>query len=253
MNNDDPPCGHMLRGIRKAYCARCQRAAYPAPTAAQAPQPVAIRVREIFPQGAGRWRYFDFDPTMDLNRPNEEVEVLTSAEPAQPVAAPAQAVAELQPELIEMLADDSYDHFHARADARDSDLMVHFARSIEARVRQQFAAAQPAAAGASASDAARLALSDVDPVVLECWKLQGRTVGAMLDDAQADVIELQDKLREIGDYAHDRSTGPAVPDALWEVRSMAYAAARGDSNDAPEDRARQLAQAARKADAGGAA
>jgi hypothetical protein len=24
---DDPPCGHMLRGIRKNYCPRCQRAA----------------------------------------------------------------------------------------------------------------------------------------------------------------------------------------------------------------------------------
>jgi len=29
-------------------------------------------------------------------------------------------------------------------------------------------------------------------------------------------------LREIGDFAHDRSTGPAVEDALWEVRRMAY-------------------------------
>ena len=31
-------------------------------------------------------------------------------------------------------------------------------------------------------------------------------------------------LLKIGDYAHDHSTGPAVPDALWEVRSMAYGA-----------------------------
>ncbi|OZI17965.1 hypothetical protein [Bordetella genomosp. 7] len=29
-------------------------------------------------------------------------------------------------------------------------------------------------------------------------------------------------LRQIGDYAHDHSTGPAVPDALWAVRSLAY-------------------------------
>jgi hypothetical protein len=35
---------------------------------------------------------------------------------------------------------------------------------------------------------------------------------------------LNGALQEIGDFAHDRSTGPAVPDALWEVRSMAYAA-----------------------------
>jgi hypothetical protein len=31
-----------------------------------------------------------------------------------------------------------------------------------------------------------------------------------------------ERLREIGDYAHEHSTGPAVPDALWTVREMAY-------------------------------
>jgi hypothetical protein len=36
------------------------------------------------------------------------------------------------------------------------------------------------------------------------------------------VPDYEDVLRQIGDYAHDRSTGPAVPDALWEIRSMAY-------------------------------
>ena len=30
-------------------------------------------------------------------------------------------------------------------------------------------------------------------------------------------------LREIGDFANDRSTGPSVEDDLWEVRNMAYA------------------------------
>jgi len=34
--------------------------------------------------------------------------------------------------------------------------------------------------------------------------------------------EAQEVLRQIGDYAHGRSTGPTVPDALWEVREMAY-------------------------------
>jgi len=29
-------------------------------------------------------------------------------------------------------------------------------------------------------------------------------------------------LLDIGNFAHDRSTGPAVEDALWEVRCMAY-------------------------------
>ena len=40
----------------------------------------------------------------------------------------------------------------------------------------------------------------------------------------ARVAKLEKALREIGDYAHDKSTGPVVPDALWEVRTMAYAA-----------------------------
>lgn len=40
----------------------------------------------------------------------------------------------------------------------------------------------------------------------------------------AEVERLSEVLRQIGDYAHDHSTGPAVPDALWEVRSMAYEA-----------------------------
>ncbi|MFA6125491.1 hypothetical protein [Sphingomonas sp.] len=29
-------------------------------------------------------------------------------------------------------------------------------------------------------------------------------------------------LRAIAEYSHERSTGPAVEDALWEVRRMAY-------------------------------
>lgn len=35
---------------------------------------------------------------------------------------------------------------------------------------------------------------------------------------------LHDKLIEIGNFAHDKSTGPAVPDALWEIRHMVYSA-----------------------------
>lgn len=36
------------------------------------------------------------------------------------------------------------------------------------------------------------------------------------------IAELEARLKEIGDYAHDHSTGPAVPDALWTIREMAY-------------------------------
>ncbi len=43
------------------------------------------------------------------------------------------------------------------------------------------------------------------------------------NDSSFDEIErLKELLRQIGDFAHDKSTGPAVPDALWEIRSMAY-------------------------------
>lgn len=43
-----------------------------------------------------------------------------------------------------------------------------------------------------------------------------------LEYAKETIAELEARLREIGDYAHDHSTGPAVPDALWAVREMAY-------------------------------
>lgn len=33
---------------------------------------------------------------------------------------------------------------------------------------------------------------------------------------------LADALTDIGDFAHGRSSGPTVPDDLWEVRRMAY-------------------------------
>jgi len=42
------------------------------------------------------------------------------------------------------------------------------------------------------------------------------------DAALIRVAEMDDTLKRIGDYAHDKSTGPAVPDALWEIRAMAY-------------------------------
>lgn len=38
----------------------------------------------------------------------------------------------------------------------------------------------------------------------------------------ATIDRLHDRLRQIGDRAHDASTGPALPDVLREIRSMAY-------------------------------
>lgn len=43
-----------------------------------------------------------------------------------------------------------------------------------------------------------------------------------LEYAKLTIADLEARLREIGDYAHEHSTGPAVPDALWTVREMAY-------------------------------
>jgi hypothetical protein len=37
----------------------------------------------------------------------------------------------------------------------------------------------------------------------------------------AEICELRSRLDAIHDYAHAHSTGPAVPDHLWEVRRMA--------------------------------
>ena len=43
-----------------------------------------------------------------------------------------------------------------------------------------------------------------------------------LEYAKERMADLEARLREIGDYAHEHSTGPAVPDDLWTVREMAY-------------------------------
>lgn len=42
------------------------------------------------------------------------------------------------------------------------------------------------------------------------------------EQAMMELEELKEKIHAIGNYAHDNSTGPAVPDALWDVRSMCY-------------------------------
>jgi len=39
---------------------------------------------------------------------------------------------------------------------------------------------------------------------------------------------LRTALEDIHDYAHVHSTGPAVPDALWDIRAMARNALRED-------------------------
>ena len=41
-------------------------------------------------------------------------------------------------------------------------------------------------------------------------------------EIEARLAACEDLLIAIGDYADNNSTGPAAPDALWEVRRMAY-------------------------------
>ena len=65
------------------------------------------------------------------------------------------------------------------------------------------------------------ALSNVGTMSPRLRKLYDDSTAALR--AQANEIDrLHDRLRQIGDRAHDASTGPAVPDVLWEIRSMAY-------------------------------
>ncbi len=55
-------------------------------------------------------------------------------------------------------------------------------------------------------------------------EVANKLAARMEADAQERADCLLAVLKDIGDFAHDRSTGPAVEDALWEVRRMAYEA-----------------------------
>ena len=51
----------------------------------------------------------------------------------------------------------------------------------------------------------------------------GEDRDAVADRLVARIKELESALWDVADFAHARSTGPAVPDDLWEVRRMASA------------------------------
>jgi len=55
-------------------------------------------------------------------------------------------------------------------------------------------------------------------------RLEEEVEGRATDNAAftEEVMRLEEALKNIGDFAHDHSTGPALPDALWEIRRMAY-------------------------------
>ena len=52
-------------------------------------------------------------------------------------------------------------------------------------------------------------------------------------EAQAVVCIAVGPDTSIGDYAHNKSTGPAVPDGYWEIRSMAYEGSAPNSEVQP--------------------
>ena len=66
-------------------------------------------------------------------------------------------------------------------------------------------------------------------LTIECQEIQqlidrvARLV-SQLARTEAECERLLEVLTNIGNYAHDASTGPTVPDAFWEIRKMAYEA-----------------------------
>ena len=43
-----------------------------------------------------------------------------------------------------------------------------------------------------------------------------------IEKLESRIGELENRLRDIGDIAHEQSTGPAEPDWLWHIRELAY-------------------------------
>jgi len=68
--------------------------------------------------------------------------------------------------------------------------------------------------GAATTHGGNFAALTGSPYTAElAWKLKA---------AESRISGLEDKLRLIGDFAHDRSQGPAIHDDLWWVREQAY-------------------------------
>lgn len=66
------------------------------------------------------------------------------------------------------------------------------------------------------------ALRGFEPDFLLIGNIPVSAFSAAIESLEAEVERLNDLLTEIGNKAHDASTGPALPDALWEIRAMAY-------------------------------
>ena len=66
------------------------------------------------------------------------------------------------------------------------------------------------------------ALRGFEPDFLLVGNIPVKEFSSAIESLQTKVDRLDDLLTEIGNKAHDASTGPAVPDTLWEIRAMAY-------------------------------
>ena len=65
-------------------------------------------------------------------------------------------------------------------------------------------------------------------IAWEAWLASRSALNVENEALRKAFDEANEMLARIGDFAHDKSTGPAVPDALWEIRGMAYSAVRID-------------------------
>lgn len=64
--------------------------------------------------------------------------------------------------------------------------------------------------------------AEIGPLCSDCYETL--THESELETLRAELLDATGMLKDIGDFAHERSAGPAVPDDLWEVRRMAYSA-----------------------------
>lgn len=120
------------------------------------------------------------------------------------------ALGDTQPERAYIGSDDfTHDvRLYVNGDFTDLQQRLAYAREVAQRLNERDALA----AKLAESEAAERSLSE-----------QVKAMDAALAAAEG-------SLRDIGDWAHGRSAGPAIPDDMWEVRRMAYEgidAARG--------------------------
>jgi hypothetical protein len=103
----------------------------------------------------------------------------------------------------------------------DTFLDVRLYAAARAKVAREAIAALGASTPATADKSTLKRL--VTQVFGEGWQITPTVLDKRATPAEP-TEHLMDALVEIAEFAHDKSTGPAVPDALWEIRDMAYGA-----------------------------